>query len=189
MGTLLKIGASIVGGIMDKKAGDKQAKAIAEGGKRSVAALQPFAEPGAAANTSVMDALGQNGEANQDAQFQNFLGSTGFQAQLTAGSNAITGSAGAKGLLNSGSTLKRLNTFGQDLASQGFSKFIGGLSGVADRGLSAGAGIAGTESSVANQSAAAARSGSTGLQEGIGQGFEIFNTRNDPAPAQTAPAV
>jgi hypothetical protein len=84
-----------------------------------------------------MGALGQGEPGAQDEAFQNFLNSTGFQAQLKAGSQAITGNAASRGLISSGATLKRQTQFGSDLAQGGFSNFLSQLGGAANRGLSA----------------------------------------------------
>lgn len=63
--------------------------------------------------------------------FQNYLNSTGYNFQLQQGSNAITGNAAAKGLLDSGATAKALTGYGQNLASTSFNNYLGQLSGVA----------------------------------------------------------
>lgn len=59
--------------------------------------------------------------------FNNYLGSTGYNFQLGQGTNAITGSAAAKGILNSGATAKALTGFGQNLASNYFNSYLGQL--------------------------------------------------------------
>lgn len=63
--------------------------------------------------------------------FQNYLNSTGYQFQLGQGTGAITGSAAAKGILNSGATAKALQKYGQGLAATTFNNYLGQLSGVA----------------------------------------------------------
>ena len=153
MASLLGAGAAIVGGLFSKKAKDKQAKearAAADrsagiataGGERAAGFFDPFAEAGGAASQAQADLLGLGDQAAGDEAFRRFQESSGFQSQLRAGSEAITGSQAARGLLSSGSTLKRLSTFGQDLAQQGFSSFLGQLGGVAQRGLGAAQGQA-----------------------------------------------
>lgn len=82
--------------------------------------------------------VGGTGGANQqaaDSAYQNFLKSSGFQNMLDTGSKAITGNAAAKGLLNSGSTLKRLTQFGQDLGQQSFSNYLNQLGSLFTGGL------------------------------------------------------
>lgn len=63
--------------------------------------------------------------------FKNYLNSTGYQFQLDQGSNAITGNAAAKGILNSGATAKALTGYGQNLASTTFNNYLGQLGGLA----------------------------------------------------------
>jgi len=60
--------------------------------------------------------------------------------------NAITGSAAARGLLNSGATLKALNQFGQEQAQQSYNQYLNNLGGFGQQGLQAalGVGAAGT---------------------------------------------
>lgn len=62
--------------------------------------------------------------------FDNYLNSTGYKFQADQGTRAITGSAAARGLLNSGSTAKALTSYGQNLASTTFNNYLGNLSGL-----------------------------------------------------------
>lgn len=57
--------------------------------------------------------------------FDNYLKSTGYQFQLKQGQDAITTSNAAKGLLNSGGTLKALDEYGQGLAANSFNNYLG----------------------------------------------------------------
>lgn len=186
----------IVGGVGSYFAGQQQAKAIREAGRRAerifgqakediLGLTSPFIEGGTTANQAVLDALGQGDPGAQDAAFQNFLGSTGYRSQLAAGQQAITGSAAASGLLNSGATLKSLNRFGQGLAQQGFTNFLGNLQTVAGRGAASagttagaigqlGAGAAGAAQAAGTQAAGAQASGTQGALAGAGQAFQGF---------------
>lgn len=83
--------------------------------------------------------LGVGGDpAAADAAFKNYRDSSGFDFLLDTGSRAITGSQAAKGLLKSGSTLKRLEQYGQDLASTKFDNYLARLMGLSGLGLQAG---------------------------------------------------
>lgn len=64
--------------------------------------------------------------------YQNYLKSTGYNFQLQQGSNAITGNAAAKGMLNSGATGKALTTYGQNLASTTFNNYLGQMTNLAN---------------------------------------------------------
>lgn len=195
MASLLGAGAAIVGGLFSKKAKDKQGKAerlagiragrtITEGGERAAGFFDPFAEAGGAASASQANLLGLGDDAAGDEAFRRFQESSGFQSQLRAGSQAITGNQASRGLLSSGSTLKRLSTFGSDLAKQGFSSFLGQLGGVAQRGLGAAQGQAQAISSSSRAAATAVRGGqvesarlkgegTAGLISGFGQAAQI----------------
>lgn len=59
--------------------------------------------------------------------FKSYLDSTGYQFQFGQGQNAITGSAAARGLLNSGATAKALTKYGQNIGKQYFSDYMGQL--------------------------------------------------------------
>ena len=131
--------------------------------------LEQFAGAGEQATQGILGGLGFGDTEATDAAFQNFLNSTGFRSQLAAGSEAITGNQAAQGLLNSGSTLKRLTRFGQDLGQQGFSNFLGNLGGVANRGLTAAGGQASAISGSGQAAAAARRRGDEAFSSGIGQ--------------------
>ena len=163
---------SPIGGVLGKRAGTSQSEAILAGGERATEVLSPFVEGGAGANQAILGALGQGAPGAQQQQFQNFLNSTGFQSQLQAGSEAITGNQAAAGLLNSGSTRKRLTRFGQDLGQQGFQNFLSNLGGVAERGLGAatatGNAIIGTAPPAAESQAQGANALTTGITNAIG---------------------
>lgn len=59
--------------------------------------------------------------------FKSFLDSTGYNFQFDQGQRAITGSAAARGLLNSGATAKALTKFGQNIGKQYFNDYLGQL--------------------------------------------------------------
>ena len=63
----------------------------------------------------------------QNNAFKSYLDSTGYQFQFDQGQRAITGSAAARGLLNSGATAKALTKYGQNIGKQYFSDYLGQL--------------------------------------------------------------
>lgn len=90
--------------------------------------------------------------------FNNYLNSTGYNFNMKQGTSAITGSAAARGLLNSGSTAKALTGYGEGLGSSYFGNYLGQLntlngqqSNTAGQGINAtvSAGSAGTAGGVA----------------------------------------
>lgn len=62
--------------------------------------------------------------------FNNYLNSTGYNFQQQQGDAALSGSAAARGVLNSGSAAKALQGYGQNLASTTFNNYLGNLSGL-----------------------------------------------------------
>lgn len=101
--------------------------------------FSPFISTGAGANNAIAALLGVGGDpAAQQNAFNTFRNSTGYQFQLDQGNNAITSSAAARGLLNSGSALKAREKYGQGLASNYFSQYLNQLGGLTQNSLAAG---------------------------------------------------
>lgn len=124
---------------------------------------QQYLPAGGAAIQQQQALLGLGGDpaAAQEA-FQNYQQSTGFQGQLEAGQQGITGSAAARGLLGSGSTAKALQAHGQQLGAQSFQNYLGQLGGVAGMGLQAGG--------MVGQAATSGGLAGAGYQYGAGMG-------------------
>lgn len=163
---------SIVKGILGKSSGKKEAATIAGATDRAVAIVEPFVQTGVQASGAVAGALGLEGGAGQDAAFQNFLNSTGFRSEVRQGVNAITGNQAARGLLQSGATLKRITTFAQDKAQAGFSNFLSNLQTVATRGANAGVGQATNITQGFTNAAGARRAGDDAFAAGIAGGVD-----------------
>ena len=95
---------------------------------------------GTGAGTQIADMLGLNGNQAQNQGFNNWRNSTGYQFGLQQGMDSITGNAATQGLLNSGSTLKALDTYGQNYANTQYGNYVNQLQGLLGSGLQ-GAGI------------------------------------------------
>lgn len=93
---------------------------------------------GVQAQNALAGLLGLNGDAAQGNGFQNYLNSSGYKFQLGEGQNAITSSNAAAGLLNSGSALKRLTSYGQGLAGNYLQQYMAQLGGLGTQGMQAG---------------------------------------------------
>lgn len=169
MGSII---GSIIGGV-GSLLGGQAAKSDAMtgykyliGGDSGSPGVMPINNTGDQANQLEANLLGLNGAgaaAAASPAFQNYLNSTDYNFQMDQGTRAITGSAAAKGLLNSGATAKALTQFGQGLAGNYFGNYINSLSGLTGQGLQAGGliGQAGTQAGVGSSSAM--QSGTTGL--------------------------
>lgn len=119
--------------------------------------------------------LGVGGDASaQQAAFKNFQNSTGYQFGLDQGSQAVTQNAATKGLLNSGSTAKGLETYGQNYANTQYQNYLNPLQSLVSSGNQAGSVIGSTggvsnSNSVSNsQSTGTNSSSGTGAKQGIG---------------------
>lgn len=166
----------VVGGLLERGAQRSAARRQEELGREAAELVEPFRQPGIDASGVIAGGLGLGDQAAADEAFQRFLGSTGTQAQLDLGREAIIGNRAAQGLLGSGATLEGLNTFGQDLAQRQFGNFLGQLGTVADRGFAAAGSQAGALTGQGNLAAQSRLRGSQGLAAGIGQASQgAFN--------------
>lgn len=94
---------------------------------------------GSAFNAGTSGLQGLLGLGGGDPQaFQKFRNSDGYNFLLDSGSKAITGNMAAKGLLNSGATLKAEQQFGQNLGSTQLQNYIGNMTDLAKLGLGGG---------------------------------------------------
>lgn len=107
--------------------------------------------------------------SGQDA-FNTFKDNTGFQFLLDSGRKAVEGSQAAKGMLNSGSTLKGLTKFGEDLGNTYVQQFLDNLLKQQQTGLQAGQLVAGAgQYSKGTQSSTPGILGSVGsIMSGLG---------------------
>lgn len=119
--------------------------------------FNPFVQQGTQAQNQIANMLGLNGPQAQSEGFDNWRGSTGYNFGLNQGMRAITGSAAAKGLLNSGSTARALSQFGQDYASTKYGDYMNQLQNLVNPALQAGSII----SSAGNVSQGSSKSSSS----------------------------
>jgi hypothetical protein len=95
--------------------------------------------------------LGLGGDAKaQQAAFDTWKNSTGFDFQLQTGADAVASNKATQGLLRSGSAAKSLTKFGQDLGSTYFGNYLNALSGQQQVGLTATGAMAGNNTGAAN---------------------------------------
>lgn len=132
-----------------------------------------YINTGASANDAEAQLLGLTPITSQTQNgFNNYLNSTGYNFMLNQGTNAITGNAASRGIVNSGATAKALTQFGQNLATQNFNNYLGQVGTLAQRGQTglgqvASAGAAGgAAASQALQASGNAQS--TGLNNALG---------------------
>jgi hypothetical protein len=97
-------------------------------------ALSPQVNNAGASSNAMADLLGLNGGGAQNAGFDNWRNSTGYQFGMDQGTQAITGGAASKGLLNSGATAKALQKFGTGYANQQFGNYFNQMLGLGNMG-------------------------------------------------------
>ncbi len=137
LGDVLKVGGSIVGGVLGSSASKKAAAAqerLAREGlalqermfNRQIDLQEPFRQGGMTAQNQILQLLGIGGDATaadygsmaKPFGINQFEQDPGYAFRQSEGMKALERSAAARGGLLSGSTMKGIQRFGQDLASQ-----------------------------------------------------------------------
>ena len=108
-----------------KKAADQQAAAAEKASQiqkdmfdQVRGDLDPYRTAGSTALQQLMTGMKPDGYFNQTYSGQDIYDDPSYQFRVNQGNNAIQGSAAAQGGLLSGATLKALQGYGQDMASQ-----------------------------------------------------------------------
>lgn len=171
MGGIVSAGLGLASAFMGKKTASKAAGQSLTGfnylkGNEGVNAAQTQGQQ-AGGLFSALLGLGGDQQAAEDA-FGQYQDSTGYQFRMEEGMDAITGSAAARGLLNSGSTARGLTRFGQDFASNEFGNYMQMLAGTRDTGLSAAYNVASQGTSGGSGAAAATQQGAKDVMSGVG---------------------
>lgn len=184
---------SIIGGIGSIIGGNEAAKGEKAGAQQALTGYNYLNSNPLINQAQTAGAAGITGQSNttgaisslltspdqNNPAFNNYLNSTGNQFQLKQGQDAITGSAAAKGLLNSGATGKALVGYGQNLASTTFQNYLGDLSGLAGlQGDQAKTGL--TAASAVGQAGTSGGGNAGQLTAGAGQsaGTSLTNAGN-----------
>jgi hypothetical protein len=142
------VGSQLMKGSVDKSSG-QAVQAQEQGLEVARADLEPWRTAGGAAIPAVADAAGLNGPEGYDAAMTAFHTSPGYQWQLGEGLRAIDHGAAAKGILNSGDTLKAEQRYGTGLADKEFTDYYNRLFDLSKLGESAAAGSASTTADTA----------------------------------------
>lgn len=110
-------GASIIGGRSQAKATKDATKAQTRAQKQALEAQMELARPYVEAGKNAMTQY-QNLAPYQSFGMPQFQADPGYNFRMSEGVKALERSAAARGLLQSGSTLKGITQYGQDVASQ-----------------------------------------------------------------------
>ena len=172
--------AAVGGAVVMSNASDKASKAATNAANQNNALekeiygenkanLTPWMTRGNTAGGEYSALLGLGGDP-QAAQngLKTYLDSSGYKFRLDSGRDAITSSKATAGLLNSGSTLKALDQYGQNIGTGYFDDYLGHLSDLPGQGLGAGSALAGVGQNYAgavsaNNNAAADATGNAAL--------------------------
>lgn len=168
---------SLFGGSKNKSQSSSTSESSNQAYPYLVNALGGTVSNGVAGSDSLANFLGlhgSSGTANANVGLQNYMNSTGFQNLLKTTTDAIGGSAAAKGLFQSGATGKAITANAQNLAQQSAQNYLGNLQALSQLGLSGAGIIAGAGQKSSSQSQG---SGSGNSNNGIFQSIPIFSDR------------
>jgi hypothetical protein len=114
--------------------------------------LSPDITRGKTAGSYVDALLGIGGDPAASAKaFDTFRDSTGYKFQLSEGLNAVNSNAYARGMGDSGATLKALQERGNNIAAQSAQSYIGNLQNISEQGTGAASALAGVGAQYVNQ--------------------------------------
>lgn len=137
--------------------------------QNSLGDLVGSAGQGTSAINSLLGLGGDSGE-QMDA-FNRYKEGAGYNFAFDEGQRAITGNMASKGLLNSGSALKALTSFGQNIGNQYFNQYLDRLFQSSNQGFNAAqilSGAGGTSSSTGNSNSTSSGQTSSGIGSLIG---------------------
>ncbi len=205
----LPILGSVLGGLFASSSANKAANAQTTAAQNDLAFQQeqfdtiqanlaPYLQGGNAANAALMFELGLGPKPQN---YAGFSSTPGYDFRMGQGQDAIQASAAAQGGLNSGSTMKALNSFGQDYASSEYGNYLARLGGQQGVGLNAGAmqgqagqnlaaGASNAFNNIGNAQSAGAIGQSNALNSTVQDMTSIWayqNALKQPNPAMTAP--
>lgn len=181
---------SLLGGIFGGGGAKKAAKIQQQTAREAIAAnnanlqriqglSQPSIDRGNAAGAAYAGLLGLGDNAAAQTALTGWRSSAGYQDLLDSGLNAVSAGAYARGMGDSGATLKALQERGMGLANQTQQQYLSNLNGLIQTGNSAIGNIAGvsTQTTQANNQASqggadaasnAALIGANGWQNALG---------------------
>lgn len=171
--------SSLIGGITGGKGAKKAAKIQQQTVQQQIAAnqanmariqglSQPAIDRGNAAGATYAGLLGVGGDpAASAAALEAYRGSTGYQDLLNTGLGAVNANAYARGMGDSGATLKALQTRGMAIADQNQQQYLSNLNGLIQTGNSAIGNIAGVSTATTQANNQALQNGSNAAQGAI----------------------
>ena len=127
------VGSSVLGSVMGSNAASDAADVQAGAARDATAAtdrqyqqnrtdMAPWREAGVKALDQINTGIAPGGDFNRSFTMADYVADPGLAFRLKTGTDAIDGSAAARGSLLSGGTLKALTRYGQDYGSQEYGK-------------------------------------------------------------------
>lgn len=188
-------GANFLSGLAGGFMGKKNAKKAAA----QLAALRQYQQQQMDTTLGTYDPYIQGGRSAYDLYNQtalqgdmsNFFTSPDYQFRLGQGINALTGSASARGMLNSSQALKNINDYAQNTAGSAYQQYLNNLTNPINIGLGALGSqnqyrqsytnnITGIGQQIAEQNVAAKMAVPMGILGGLQSGINSFgNTYGD----------
>jgi hypothetical protein len=159
-------GGSILGGVISSSSASKAAKTQADVAQQQMAANnanraqitgleQPNIDRGNWAGDIYSGLLGKGDPAASQGALDTWRGSVGYQDLLKTGMGSVNSNAYARGLGDSGATLKALQTRGSAIADQNQGVYMSNLNNLIQTGNSAIGNIAGVSTQTTNANNAA----------------------------------
>lgn len=126
LGSIISAGASLLGARAQSRAAERAAQVQQQQFEQIRSDLEPYREAGVRGLSQYEDALGQPDVPLGLAEYsRGFQESPGYQYRLQEGQDAIQNSAAGRGMLQSGRTLRGLQTHAQGLANQDYWNYVG----------------------------------------------------------------
>lgn len=162
---------SVLGGLFGGSSAKKAAKIQQQTAQMQIAAndrnraeltalSQPAITRGNAAGDTFAGLLGVGGDPAASARaLDTYRNSTGYQDLLDTGLGAVSAGAYARGMGDSGATLKALQTRGMNIANQNQQQYMGNLNTLIQTGNSAIGNVAGVSTATTQANNAALQSG------------------------------
>lgn len=147
-------GASVLGSVLGASSAKKAANVQADASREGLALqremfqqgredLAPWREAGGESLGMLMSGI-RDGSLTEGPNPENFRTDPGYQFRLGEGMRAVEGSAAARGILQSGGTLKGINRYAQGVADQGYNDWFNRERAVQGDRYNRIAGVAGT---------------------------------------------
>lgn len=163
--------SSLLGGLFGSSSAKKAAKYQLQATREQIAAAERNRDYqyglnegaigyGTSADDRIAALLGLGGDpAAAQAGFDQYRDSTGYQFRVDEGNQAVNTNAYARGMGDSGATLKALVRYGQGAASDEFGRYMGQLGNVSSAGANARGLVAGVGNNTVSMSNQATQAG------------------------------